>query len=169
MDWRRNVVFHRDRANPYGYDKDLQLLQMPEDMGMASVDAAEAADKPIVFACYSPHVVFKLHDIVKLDEPTYDAAKWHVVLPADDPDWLAKSSAPVAWDKAHFHIAYAKSLAMRKPEVTKFLESIDFTSEEITDMSYAVEVDRMSPADYAEAWVDKNGDRVEKWLKGRGQ
>jgi glycine betaine/proline transport system substrate-binding protein len=164
-----STAIERIRAKSYGYDKDLQLLQMPEEMGMAAVDAAEATYKPIVFACYSPHVVFKLHDIVKLDEPAYDAAKWHVVLPADDPDWLAKSDAPVAWDRAHFHIAYTKSLATRKPEVTKFLESIDFTPEEITGMSYAVEVDRISPADYAESWVEKNEDRVAKWLKGRGQ
>lgn len=164
-----STVIEQIRAKSYGYDKDLQLLQMPEDMGMAAVDAAEASDKPVVFACYSPHVVFKLHDIVKLDEPAYDPAKWHVILPADDPDWLAKSNAPVAWDKAHFHVAYAKALANRKPEVTKFLESIDFTPEEIIDMSYAVEVDRQTPEDYAEAWVDKNPDRVAKWIKGRGQ
>ncbi|WP_335672072.1 glycine betaine ABC transporter substrate-binding protein [Phyllobacterium zundukense] len=164
-----STAIERIRANSYGYAKTMRLLEMPEEMGMAAVDAAEATDKPIIFACYSPHVVFKLHDIVKLDEPAYDAAKWHVVLPADDPNWLTKSSAPVAWDKAHFHIAYAKALAARKPEVTKFLESIDFTPDEITEMSYAVEVDRQPPADYAAAWVDKHGDRVSNWLKGRGQ
>ncbi len=164
-----STAIERIRASSYGYAKTMRLLQMPEEMGMAAVDAAEATGKPIIFACYSPHVVFKLHDIVKLDEPAYDAAKWHVVLPADDPDWLSKSSAPVAWDKAHFHIAYAKALATRKPEVTKFLESIDFTPEEIIEMSYAVEVDRQLPAAYAESWVAKNGDRVAKWLKGRVQ
>ncbi len=164
-----STAIERIRANSYGYAKTMRLLEMPEEMGMAAVDAAEATDKPIIFACYSPHVVFKLHNIVKLDEPAYDASKWHVVLPADDPMWLSKSSAPVAWDRAHFHIAYAKTLATRKPEVTKFLESIDFTPDEITEMSYAVEVERRSPADYAASWVEKNSDRVGKWLKGRGQ
>lgn len=159
----------RIRAKSYGYAKTMRLLEMPEDMGMATVDAAVATDKPIVFACYSPHVVFKLHDIVKLDEPDHDGAKWHIVLPADDPDWLSKSSAPVAWDRAHFQIAYAKSLAIRKPEVTRFLESIDFTLNEITEMSYAVEVDRLSPADYAQSWIAQNGERVGRWLKGREQ
>ena len=80
-----STAIERIRANSYGYAKTMRLLEMPEEMGMAAVDAAEATDKPIIFACYSPHVVFKLHDIVKLDEPAYDAAKWHVVLPADDP------------------------------------------------------------------------------------
>ncbi|UXN57056.1 glycine betaine ABC transporter substrate-binding protein [Phyllobacterium zundukense] len=161
-----STVIERIRANSYGYAKTMRLLEMPEEMGMAAVDAAEATDKPIIFACYSPHVVFKLHDIVKLEEPAHDASKWHVILPADDPDWLAKSNAPVAWDTARFHIAYSKALATSKPEVTRFLESIDFTPDEITEMSYAVEVDRQPPADYAKAWVAKNADRVEKWLKG---
>lgn len=161
-----STPIERIRANSYGYAKTMRLLEMPEDMGMAAVDAAAATDRPIVFACYSPHVVFKLHDIVKLEEPAYDPAKWHVVLPADDPDWLRKSSAPVGWDAARFHIAYAKALATRKPEITKFLESIDFTPDEITQMSYAVEVDRQPPEDYAKAWVGKNADRVAKWLKG---
>ena len=161
-----STVIERIRANSYGYAKTMRLLEMPEEMGMAAVDAAEATDKPIIFACYSPHVVFKLHDIVKLDEPAHDASKWHVILPADDPDWLAKSSAPVAWDAARFHIAYAKALTTKSPEVTKFLENIDFTPDEITEMSYAVEVDRQPPADYAKAWVGKHADRVQKWLKG---
>lgn len=164
-----STVIERIRAKSYGYAKTMRLLEMPEDMGMATVDAAVATDRPIVFACYSPHVVFKLHDIVKLVEPDHDAAKWHVVLPADDPDWLSKSNASVAWDRAHFQIAYAKSLTIRKPEVTKFLESIDFTPNEITEMSYAVEVDRLSPADYAQSWVAKNGERVGRWLRGREQ
>lgn len=161
-----STPIERIRANSYGYAKTMRLLEMPEDMGMAAVDAAAATDRPIVFACYSPHVVFKLHDIVKLEEPTYDPAKWHVVLPADDPDWLRKSSAPVGWDAARFHIAYSKALTASKPEVASFLESIDFTADEITQMSYAVEVDRQSPADYAKAWVGKNADRVAQWLKG---
>ena len=55
----------------------------------------------------------------------------------------------------------AKALATQKPEVTKFLESIDFTPDEITEMSYAVEVDRQPPADYAKAWVGRTADRVQ--------
>jgi glycine betaine/proline transport system substrate-binding protein len=160
-----STVIERIRAKSYGYAKTMRLLEMPEEMGMAAVDAAEATDKPIIFACYSPHVVFKLHDIVKLDEPAHDASKWNVILPADDPEWLSKSNAPVAWDAARFHVAYSKALAASKPEITKFLDNIDFTPDEITEMSYAVEVDRQPPADYARAWVAKHGDRVAKWMK----
>lgn len=162
-----STVIERIRANSYGYAKTMQLLEMPEDMGMAAVDAAAATEKPIIFACYSPHVVFKLHDIVKLEEPAYDPGKWHVVLPTEDPEWLKKSSASVGWDKAHFHVAYTKALAAKKPDIVRFLESMDFSTDEITDMSYAVEVDRQAPADFAKNWVSKNATRVDGWIKGR--
>ncbi|MGH6861818.1 MAG: glycine betaine ABC transporter substrate-binding protein [Phyllobacterium sp.] len=164
-----STPIERIRANSYGYAKTLRLLEMPEEMGMAAVDAAAATDRPIVFACYSPHVVFKLHDIVKLEEPKYDPSRWHVILPADEPGWLAKSHASVGWDTARFHIAYAKALATRKPEIAAFLERIDFTPEEITEMSYAVDVDRVAPADYAKIWVGRHADRIAEWLRGSAQ
>lgn len=82
----------------------MTLLQMPEDMAMAAVDAAAATGQPMAFYCYTPHHMFKLHDIVQLTEPKYDPAKWHIVMPSDDPDWLTKSEAPVAWDASRMFL-----------------------------------------------------------------
>ncbi len=160
-----STTIERIRANSYGYAKNLSLLEMPEDVGMAAVDAAEATDRPMVFACYAPHVVFKLHDIVRLTEPPYDAAKWKIVLPTEDPQWLSKSQAPVGWDTAHYHIAYATSLRQKHPEVVRFLEHVDLKPEEAIDMSYALQVERQAPSAYAEQWVAKNKARVEGWAK----
>jgi glycine betaine/proline transport system substrate-binding protein len=155
----------RVRANSYGYAKQLTLLEMPEDVGMAAVDAAQATDKPLVFACYAPHAVFELHDIVRLTEPPYDPAKWNIVLPSDDPAWLSKSSATVAWDAAHYHIAYASSLRSRHPDLAAFLERVAFEPEEAIAMSYALQVERRDPQEFAEEWVSKNAERVEAWAR----
>jgi glycine betaine/proline transport system substrate-binding protein len=153
------------RAKSYGYEKTMTLLQMPEDMAMAAVDAAAATGQPIAFYCYSPHHMFKLHDIVQLTEPKHDPAKWHIVMPSDDPDWLTKSEAPVAWDASHFYIGFASSTAKRLPKVAAFLSHIDFTPEEVTEMSYALQVDRQDPAKFAQAWVAKHQDRLNTWSK----
>jgi glycine betaine/proline transport system substrate-binding protein len=153
------------RAKSYGYDKTMTLLQMPEDMAMAAVDAAAATGQPIVFYCYSPHHMFELHDIVQLTEPKYDPAKWHIVMPSDDPDWLSKSEAPVAWDASHFYIGFGSSTAERLPKVAAFLSNIDFTPEEITEMSYALQVDRQDPAKFAQEWIAKHEDRLNAWSK----
>jgi glycine betaine/proline transport system substrate-binding protein len=153
------------RARSYGYDKTMTLLQMPEDMAMAAVDAAAATGQPIAFYCYSPHPMFELHDIVELTEPKHDPAKWKIVMPADDPDWLSKSQAPVAWDTSHFYIGFASAMAARLPKVAAFISNIDFTPEEITAMSYAVQVDRQDPAKYAQDWIAKHEDRLNAWSK----
>lgn len=160
-----STEIERIRANSYGYAKTLTLLEVQEDVGMAAVDAAEATERPMVFACYAPHAVFKLHDIVRLTEPPYDPAKWKVVLPSEDPEWLSKSSAPVGWDAAHYHIAYATSLRQKHPDVVRFLDKIDFKPEEAIDMSYALQVERQDPLAFAEQWVAKNQARVDGWAK----
>ncbi|MCV3242826.1 glycine betaine ABC transporter substrate-binding protein [Mesorhizobium sp. ZC-5] len=160
-----STSIERIRANSYGYAKTVTLLEMPEDVGMAAVDAAEATEQPVVFGCYAPHAVFKLHDIVRLTEPPYDPAKWQIVLPSEDPAWETKSSAPVGWDTAHYHIAYATALRKEHPEIVKFLERVDFKPEESTEMSYALQVERQDPYEFAQQWVTKNDARVKGWAK----
>ena len=160
-----STEIERIRANSYGYARTMTLLEVEEDVGMAAVDAAEATERPMVFACYAPHAVFKLHDIVRLSEPPYDPAKWKVVLPGEDPEWLSKSNAAVGWDAAHYHIAYAASLRQKHPDVVRFLERIDFKPEEAIDMSYALQVERQDPYAFAEQWVAKNQARVDGWAK----
>jgi glycine betaine/proline transport system substrate-binding protein len=153
------------RAKSYGYAKTLKLLEMPEDVAMAAVDAATATNEPIVFYCYSPHHVFELHDIVELTEPPHDDAKWKIVLPSEDPDWLSKSEAPVAWAPSNFSIGFASKMAERQPKVASFLSKIDFSPEEITEMSYALQVERQDPAEFAQKWIAKHQDRLDAWAK----
>jgi glycine betaine/proline transport system substrate-binding protein len=161
-----STTIERIRANSYGYAKTMKLLEMPEDVAMAAVDAAVATGQPIVFYCYSPHHLFELHDIVHLTEPAHDAGKWNVVLPSDDPDdWLSKSAAPVAWPSSQFEIAFSASMADRLPKVAAFLSNIDFTPEEITEMSYALQVERKDPGAFAEAWVAEHESRIDAWAK----
>jgi glycine betaine/proline transport system substrate-binding protein len=161
-----STPIERIRANSYGYAESVTLLEMPEEVAMAAVDAAAATNAPIVFYCYSPHHVFNLHDVVHLTEPEHDPAKWNIVLPGDDPaGWLSKSSAPVSWAPSYFQIAFGTKTAERLPKVASFLSNIDFTPEEITEMSYALEVERQDPATYAQKWVSEHEDRLEAWSK----
>ena len=162
--WKSTGI-ERVRANSYGYAKTATLVEAEEDVAMAAVDAAVATGRPMVFYCYEPHHVFKLHEIVRLTEPPYDPAKWHIASQTDDPMWIAKSSAPVAWGPVEFEIAYTASFAKKHADVAAFLEKVDFKPDEITAMSYALQVDRQLPADYAKAWVAENADRLAEWGK----
>ncbi|HEV2513834.1 MAG TPA: glycine betaine ABC transporter substrate-binding protein [Devosia sp.] len=155
----------RVRARSIGYDQTMQLLEGAEAVAMAAVDAGSALDRPVVFYCYSPHHVFVLHDIVVLEEPAYDAARWSIVAPADDKDWLAHSRAETGWDKSSLSIAFATRLTTERPELAEMLARMQFEPGDIAAMSYAVEVDGKSPEAAAEEWLAANRARVEGWFK----
>ncbi|MCV9960927.1 amino acid-binding protein [Pararhizobium sp. BT-229] len=154
----------RVRATSYGYAANLTLVEAEEEVAMVAVDAAVATGRPMVFYCYAPHHVFELHKLVRIEEPPHDAAKWKLVS-AQDPLWIEKSSATTAWDAAEFHIAYATAFGKKHPDIAKFLEQVDFSPEEVTGMSYALEVERQVPLDFATKWVEDNAARVDGWAK----
>lgn len=160
-----STPIERIRANSYGYGKTMTLHEIQEDVGMAAVDAAVATDRPVVFACYAPHAVFKLHDIVRLSEPPHDPAKWNIILPSEDALWEQKSNANVGWDTSRYHIAYATSLRKKLPQVAQFLDRVSFTPEEAIDMSYALQVERQEPLEFAKQWVAKNEARIKEWAQ----
>ncbi|MDE0310236.1 MAG: hypothetical protein OXI60_10460 [Acidiferrobacterales bacterium] len=152
------------RAKSYGYDETMNLDVMDETLAMANVDSAVTKDENIVFFCYTPHHMFGLHELVVLNEPAYDPDKWVIVQPTDDPDWLDKSSAPIAWDVAHLHIMYAANLVDEQPEVAAFLSNVKFTTDLVSEITFAIVVDKVDTAEYAKEWAEKYSDLVESWL-----
>ncbi len=163
-DWSSTRI-ERIRAKSYGYDKTMDLLEADEEVAVTAIDAAMAADKPLVFFCYEPHHTFELHGIVFLDEPPYDPRKWKVVTPDQDPDWLQKSDAPVSWPPSFFHINYSKKLAEARPEVAAFLDAISLDVDTVSEMTYALIVEHRDPEDFASDWIANNEDRISGWRK----
>jgi glycine betaine/proline transport system substrate-binding protein len=153
------------RAKSYGYDETMDLMEMDETLAMANVDTAVARKSDLVFFCYTPNHVFALHDLVILEEPAYDASKWKIVQPTDDPNWLEVSDAPVAWDLAYLHIHYAASLRKDHPDVASMLDSVKFTTDLVSEMTYALLVDKLDADEYAMEWAKKNAGLVDSWLK----
>jgi len=167
-DWSSTRI-ERIRAKGYGYDKTMDLLEADEEIAVTAIDAAMASDKPLVFFCYEPHYTFELHGIVFLDEPAYDPRKWTVLTPDQDPDWLEKSSASVAWPPSFFHINYSAKLAEDRPEVAAFLNAITLDVDTVSEMTYAMIVERRDPDDFASDWIANNQDRVARWKRGMKQ
>jgi len=164
-DWSSTRI-EKIRARGYGYDQTMDLLEAPEAIAVTAIDAAMASDKPLVFFCYEPHYTFELHDIVFLDEPAYDPRQWTVLTPDQDPDWLEKSSASVAWPPSFFHINYSSKLAEERPEVAAFLDAIRLDVDTVSEMTYALIVERRDPDAFAAEWIAANQDRVDAWRNG---
>ncbi len=153
------------RAKSYGYDATMELKEMDETLALAEVDAAVAQDKDIVFFCYTPHHMFALHELVILKEPAYDDSKWTVIQPTDDPEWLEKSEAGVAWNTAYLHIHYAASLEEDQPEAANMLSKVALDTDTVSAMTFALVVDKQDPAEFAAKWVAENGEIVDSWLQ----
>ena len=153
------------RAKSYGYDETMELLEMDEALAMADLDAAIAKDANHVFYCYTPNHMFALYDLVILEEPPYDASKWTIIQPTDDPEWLEKSSAPVAWDLAYLHVHYAASLEESHPEAAALLSKVKLTTDQVSHMTFGLVVEKMSADDYAVQWAKDNAELVDSWMK----
>ena len=152
------------RAKSYGYDQTFELTESDETLAYANLDNAIKAGKPWVGFCYTPHYVFVLHKMQVLEEPAYDASKWKVVQPTDDPAWLEVSSAGTAWDTAYLHLHYAKEIEKAQPEVARLFKNMKLTTDQVSEMTYALVIDKKDPANYAKEWVKKNEDEVLGWL-----
>ncbi|MFD1158135.1 ABC transporter substrate-binding protein [Roseovarius aestuarii] len=152
------------RAKSYGYSETMELTEIDETVAYANLDNAIKAGDPWAGFCYTPHYVFALHDMQILEEPAYDAAKWNVTQPTDDPNWLEISDAGVAWDLAYLHVHYAKSLEDSHPDVAKMLSNVKFDTDTVSAMTYALVIDKQEPLAYAEAWVAENEDAVLGWM-----
>lgn len=153
------------RAKSYGYSETMKLKEMDETLALAEVDNAVAKKSNIVFFCYTPHHMFALHELVVLKEPAYDAAKWKVIQPTDDPQWLEKSDAAVAWDLAYLHVHYAAALEKSNSAAAKLLSKVKLDTDTVSSMTYALVVEKQDPADFAKKWVADNGKLVDSWLQ----
>jgi glycine betaine/proline transport system substrate-binding protein len=152
------------RAKSYGYDQTLELIEMDETLAMAKLDAAVTQSQPFVFVCWTPHHMFGLHDLTVLKEPAHDPEKWVVIQPTDDADWLNKSSAPVAWADTYLHIHYAKALETDQPQAAQILSNLKVDTDQVSNMVYALTVEKQDSAEFAKMWVEENIDLVDSWL-----
>ena len=155
----------RIRAKSYGYDVTMKLKTMEEALAIAAVDAAVSKKQNIVFFCYYPHHIFTLYRLRTLKEPPHDPARWKVIAPTNDPNWLEKSHADMAWKDAQVSSHYSTSLEKSHPQVAKLFSRLGFTAEDAVDMSYQLTVKNVLPSGYAQMWIKKNTRLVDSWLR----
>ena len=163
--WGSTTVEHA-KAHGYGYDQVVDLVELDESIAYAQLAVAITANKPWVGFFYTPHHLFTLHpEMVILTEPAHDAAKWSMVQPETDADWLNKSSVAMAWPTAYIQPAFTVGLNDTSPQVASMLRNMDLSSEDLGAFSYSVVVDGKDAAQAAADWIAANPDRVTAWLK----
>ena len=154
-EWSTTAI-EQIRAKSYGYDTMYELLQTDEETALERLEKATATGKLFAIHCYTPHWMWHQHDLYRLQEPAHNPSKWKVVLPSEDPQWLEKSTATVAWEPATLHIYYTKALREQYPTIAHNLQKTRFTMEEILQITYDIEKGNWDPATYAQQWVQEN-------------
>lgn len=153
--WNTTAI-EQIRAKSYGYDTDYELLQTDEATALQRLENATAAEKLFAIRCYTPHWIWSAYNLYRLKEPAYSKAKWNIVHPSNDPQWLEISDATSAWESETLHIYYTKTLKQQHPAVAELLRKTQFTAEELLQITYDMEKGSQDPATYAQLWVAKN-------------
>jgi len=135
------------------------------DQAVMTATVGDSIRKGIGYAfyCYSPHAIWFQYDIVRLEEPPYDAANYVAIQPSDDPDWYSKSKVMTEDALKKVQIAYSKSLIERSPAIADLLANIQLDGETVSSFAYEIEGGK-DPALVAKEWVAENSGRVDGWL-----
>lgn len=152
------------RMNSYGVSETFDLLQMDEEAGMALIRAAQASGQPFATNCVRPNVMFKIADLVMLEEPEYAEDKWNMITPTESANWLQEANVEVAWPAISVHVAYATRLRETEPEAADVLSRVSFETAMIEGFIFAMLEEKQAPAAVADAWIAANPELIRTWL-----
>lgn len=152
------------KARDYGISNFFEEVVAEEEVATASISDAISKGEGFVFYCYAPHYNWFVFDMVRLEEPAYDPAKYVMVNPSDDPEWFEKSSITVGAQEKSIHVGYSRSLETRAPLVAEFLKNIEMDVTVVNDFTNEIIVKKRDGAEVAREWIAANSDRVDGWL-----
>ncbi|MCP5265539.1 MAG: glycine/betaine ABC transporter substrate-binding protein [Burkholderiaceae bacterium] len=139
-------------------------IRAEESVKTARVRDSIAKNEGYAFYCYKPHAIWYMFDVVMLEEPKYDPAKYVMVQPSDSPDWYKKSKVMTKDALKNVQIAWSKSLAKRSPAIAEFFARFSLKADDVSNFAYQISGKGRKPEDVAKEWVKANSKRVDGWL-----
>jgi len=157
---KANLVKVRD----YGIGNFFKPIQAEEEIATASISDAINKGEGFAFYCYAPHYNWFVFDMVMLEEPAFDADKYKMVQPAEDPKWFENSKIETGDKAKSIHVGYSKTLESRVPAIAEFLSNIALDTETVNGWTHEIVVKKRDSQEVAREWVAKNSSRVDGWL-----
>ena len=151
------------KVRDYGLLPFMDPIRADQSVMTATVGDSIKKNIGYAFYCYSPHAIWFQHDVVRLEEPAFDPAKYKALQPSDDPNWYENSKVQTEDALKQVQIAYSKSLSGRSPAITELLKNIKLTGDDVSSFAFEIEGGKDAGA-VAKAWVAANSDRVDGWL-----
>jgi glycine betaine/proline transport system substrate-binding protein len=151
------------KVRDYGLLPFMDAVRADQSVMTATVGDSIKKGIGYAFYCYSPHAIWFQHDVVRLEEPAFDAAQYKALQPSQDPNWYENSKVMTEDALKQVQVAYSKSLSSRAPAITELLKNMKLTSEDVSSFAFQIEGGQ-SAGDVAKKWVAENSDRVDGWL-----
>jgi len=151
------------KVRDYGLLPFMEPVRADQSVMTATVGDSIRKGIGYAFYCYSPHAIWFQHDVIRLQEPEFDPAKYIAIQPSEDPNWYENSKVATEDALKQVQIAYSKSLAERSPAITELLKNIKLTGDDVSSFAFQIEGGKPA-AQVAKEWVAANSERVDKWL-----
>jgi glycine betaine/proline transport system substrate-binding protein len=123
------------------YNLDMTLISGSGPTMTAALKKAIDANQPIVVTGWTPHWKFARWDLKILDDPK-----------------------KVFGEEEKIHILSRIGFAEDMPEVAEFFSNMTFTTDQIGDLTGAIEESDKDPLEVAREWMNNNPDLINKWL-----
>ncbi len=152
------------KVRDYGLLPFMDPIRAEQSVMQATVGDSIAKGRGYAFYCYSPHAIWFLHDIVRLEEPPHDPAKYIMYQPSDDPNWYEKSKVASEDALKNVQVAYSKSLQARAPVIHEFLQNMSLHADDVSYFAFQIAGKKRDPDEVVKAWIEENSARVDGWL-----
>jgi len=152
------------KVRDYGLMDFVEPIRAEESVKTARIKDSIAKGEGYAFYCYKPHAVWYMFDVAMLTEPTFDAEKYTMIQPSDDPDWFEKSNVATKDALKDVQIAWSKSLAERSPAIAEFFANFGLEADDVSNFAFEISANGREPAEVAREWVEANPERVDAWL-----
>lgn len=152
------------KVRDYGLLPFMDPVRAEQSVMQATVGDSIAKGRGYAFYCYSPHAIWFLHDIVRLEEPPYDPAKYIMYQPSDDPNWYENSKVMSEDALKKVQVAYSKALRGRAPVIYEFLQNMKLNADDVSFFAYQIAGQKRDPDEVVNEWIADNSGRVDSWL-----
>lgn len=159
-----STKINRVKVRDYGIGNFFNTIEAEEEIATAAISDSINKKEGYGFYCYAPHYNWFVFDMVRLEEPAFDPAKYNMKQPAEDPKWYENSKIQTGDKAKSIHVGYSKTLETRTPEIAKFLSNISLDTETVNNFTHEIIVKKRDSQEVAREWIAKNTARVDKWL-----
>ena len=125
----------------------------------AEVESSIHRGKPVLFYYWSPTPLIGRYDLVRLQEPPFDAQAWATLTDPKNPNPRGSQSLP-----AKLSIGVSKAFKENYPELVAVFEKVDLPIDRLNKALAEMNDKRLAPEKAAQAFMRNNPDVWKAWL-----